>query len=108
MRLPQYLIKPNPPLLKNRLKFFPISRFIVSDRSMEPTFYEGDHILTFNWGEVKTGDVIVFKKVDKNYIKRIRKTDSKTFIVSGDNIKLSRSLIIVEKSEVIGRILMKY
>ena len=28
---------------------------------MEPSYYEGDHVLTFNWREPKVGDVIVFK-----------------------------------------------
>lgn len=40
--------------------FFPFSRFIVADHSMEPEYKPGDHVLTFNWGRLQSGDVVVF------------------------------------------------
>ena len=40
---------------------------------MEPAFYDGDHVLTFNWIRPKAGDAIVFRKNGKNLIKRVEK-----------------------------------
>ena len=59
MRLRRFLVKLNL-LQKNKIKF-PFSYFIVKDWSMEPAFYDNDRVFTFNFGNIKTGSVVVFK-----------------------------------------------
>ena len=90
------------------MKLFPFSRFIVYEKSMEPNFRQGDHVLTFNWAKLKAGDVIVFKKHEKNYLKRINKLRGDKIIISGDNKNLSVKSISVRKEQITGRVLVKY
>jgi len=90
------------------LKIFPLSRFIIHERSMLPIFQPGDHVLTFNWIKFKAGNVIVFKKGHKFYLKKIDKIVGKALYVSGDNKKESTKPESVKSSQVIGRVLLKY
>lgn len=75
---------------------------------MEPVYRHGDHVLTFNWVQLKKGDVIVFKNEEKNFIKRIDKLDDGKVYVSGDN-KLRISLISpIKQDQIIGKVILKY
>lgn len=75
---------------------------------MVPTFIPGDHVLTFNWGEFKAGDVIVFVMDSKNYIKRIRKVAGNLYYVIGDNSVDSAEFGPIEKDKVFGKVIFKY
>lgn len=74
---------------------------------MEPIFYEGDHVLTFNWTEPKFGDVVVFKKNETLYLKRISGFNKNSLLVSGDS-KASSNIGKVAKDEIIGKVIWKY
>ena len=50
---------------------FPFSRFVVLDQSMEPAFFEGDHVLTFNWFKPKVGEAVVVGIKGRNLIKNL-------------------------------------
>ena len=75
---------------------------------MEPAFYDGDHVLTFNWIKLKTGDVVVFKSGDIWKIKRVIKTSADSVFVAGDNKKLSSREESVERKQVVGKVILKY
>lgn len=87
---------------------FPISRFIVSDRSMEPSYREGDHVLTVNFGKVGVGDVAVFEDEGKYLIKRVREIESKRVIADADNKTLAKKIWKFDKGKVIGKVILKY
>lgn len=75
---------------------------------MVPTFIPGDHVLTFNWGEFKVGDAIVFAQDSRNYIKRIRKVADNLYYVAGDNPVDSAEFDPVEKEKIFGKVIFKY
>ncbi len=75
---------------------------------MVPAFIPGDRVLTFSWGEFKAGDVIVFVKDSKNYIKRIREIAGNLYYVAGDNPVDSAEFGPVEKGKILGKVIFKY
>lgn len=72
---------------------FPIARFKIEDRSMEPEFKSGDYVLVnklaYLLKKPSKGDVVVFKhpkEKDRFLIKRISLvTNSDKYYVIGDN-----------------------
>lgn len=100
---------------------FPFSVFIVSENSMLPTYKSDDHVVTFNWGKVRRGKVIVFRvsrsllagasarrDLDQCYIKRVVSVKGNRVYVAGDNKKASANMLAIFKSQVIGRVICKY
>lgn len=75
---------------------------------MLPAFRPNDRVLTYNWGKIQKGSVIVFKNKDKIYIKRVGKIVDDKIHVFGDNKKLSSKLEPVSFDRLIGRIFIKY
>ena len=86
----------------------PLSRFVVSDKSMEPAFFDGDHVLTFNWLKLQTGDVIVFQSGKTYKIKRVIKISKGLIFVAGDNKEFSTKEKPVNKRDVVGKVIAKY
>jgi len=87
---------------------FPFSRFIVKEESMVPAFKPGDHVLTFNWGKYRKNDLIVFKLEGRSYLKRIDRIDKNRFYISGDNKKASTKFTPIAKSQIVGKVILKY
>ncbi len=82
---------------------------------MEPFLCQGDRVLTFNWGKVRSGDIIVFcyfERVEESknvfMIKRVSKISAKRMYVSGDNKKLSSKIKPIGLKQVVGRVVLKY
>jgi len=75
---------------------------------MEPVFYDGDHVLTFNWIKPQIGDVIVLQSGKIYKIKRVIKISANLIFVAGDNKKLSSKVRPVRKKDVIGRVIAEY
>jgi len=75
---------------------------------MEPSFREGERVLTFNWNKPRLGNVIVFKQKGKFYIKRIELITVGKVTVLGDNKKLSSKSKPVDFRQVVGRVILKY
>ena len=75
---------------------------------MSPSFYSGDHVLTFNWIKPQAGDVIVFKSGNIYKIKRVIKTSADLIFVAGDNKKLSSKERPARIRAVIGKVILKY
>ena len=80
----------------------------MRDRSMEPSFYEGDRVITFNWGKIYAGNVIVFEKDGKDFIKRVDKITRGQIYVSGDNKVRSAKIGPVDRQWIVGKVILKY
>ena len=80
----------------------------MRDRSMEPSFYEGDRVITFNWGKIYAGNVIVFEKDGRNFIKRVKKVAKGNIYISGDNQSESAKIGPVDGRWIIGKVILKY
>jgi len=76
---------------------FPIARFRVDDRSMEPTLSPGDYVLVNRWsyalhGPVQ-GDLVVARDPEnptRHVVKRIADVADGSVYLVGDNAALSR------------------
>ncbi len=95
--------------------FFPITRFKIEDRSMEPAFKSGDYViinkLAYAFSTPSKGDVIVFnhpKEKNRFLIKRISLvTKSDELYVVGDNKNFSqdsRHFGSIKKDLIIGKV----
>lgn len=88
----------------------PFFVFIVHDNSMLPTYKPGDHVVTFNWGNIHDHDVIVFSGLNPvtYFIKRVNRIANNKFYVAGDNKKDTAKFAPISKSQVIGKVICKY
>ena len=76
---------------------------------MEPVLRPRDRVLTFNWvRRIMIGDVIVFKRGNKNYLKRVQKIRENLVYVSGDNRLQSAKMGPVDPEQIIGKVILKY
>lgn len=90
------------------MRLLSFSRFVIRDKSMEPAFLEGDHVVTANWIKPKIGDVVVFRANGQNLIKRVEKIVDEKIFVQGDNRKLSSKIGSVEAFQIVGKVILKY
>lgn len=97
---------------------FPIARFRIEDKSMEPFLKSGDYVLvnklSYVFGNPSKGDVIVFKhpkEKNKFLVKRISViTNSDEYYVVGDNRIYSqdnRHFGPIKKDSIVGRVWIK-
>ncbi len=96
------------------LKFSPINKFVVKEKSMEPYLKENDKVLVLKYffSKPKVGEVIIFYHTTPPHllIKRIIRINSKGIWVEGDNkikSKDSRNFGFLERRNIIGKVLMK-
>lgn len=89
-------------------KIFPISRFVIDENSMLPVYKPGDRVLTFNWGPVNAGDVVVFRENKTNYIKRVDSTRGGFVYLSSDNRGKATKIWKIAKRQIVGLVLLKY
>lgn len=75
---------------------------------MVPAFKPLDRVLTYNWGILKKGSVVVFKSKDQILIKRVDEIVENKIYVSGDNKKLSKKVDPITDDRLIGRVFIKY
>lgn len=76
---------------------FPIARFRVVDRSMEPIYQPGDFVLVnrwaYHWSEPRSGDTVVLhdpEQPERLLLKRIARVNGNHYFVEGDNKTQSR------------------
>ncbi len=91
---------------------FPVMRFRVRDKSMEPSFRDGDYVVVVPYvsGAPSAGDVIVLRhpRTGLLILKRIAAVKDNEYYVKGDNEKASedsRAFGPVKKDSVAGRVL---
>lgn len=77
------------------IRMFIAQPFVVSGESMFPTFHDGEYLivdeLSYNIGEPKRGDVIVFrypKEPKRFFIKRIIGLPNEEISINGNEIKI--------------------
>lgn len=92
-----------------------LSRFKISGHSMSPKFSEGDNVLVssipFMFGKPKKGDVVIFEKYNRIYLKRISKIKDGKFFLTGDNKKDSndsRRFGFVNRDQIKGKVILKF
>ena len=87
--------------------FFPLIRFKIMDKSMEPSFKEGDYViannLSYAFRKPKVGDVVIVRRDERFTIKRIGKIKDGKYFVCGDNKKYS-SRLWVDKRNIVGKV----
>ena len=94
---------------------FPIARFKIKDKSMEPTVKAGDYVLVnklaYIFGKPSKGDIVVLKhpkEKDRFLIKRIsRVTNSDEYYIVGDNKDYSqdsRHFGSIKKNSIVGKV----
>lgn len=91
------------------MTFFPLQRFTVFGDSMLPTLKRGQDVLVLCWFfKLKIGDLVAFKKNNKEMIKRVQKVLDREVIVQGDNQKIStdsRKFGPIKKEQIIGKVI---
>jgi phage repressor protein C with HTH and peptisase S24 domain len=66
-----------------------LSRFKISGHSMSPNFPQGSNVIASSlpllFSKPKKGDVVVFEKFNRYYIKRIESESNGKYMLVGDN-----------------------
>lgn len=75
---------------------------------MLPVYAPGDHILTFNWGRISSGDIIAFNTGRIFFIKRVDRIEEDVIHVSGDNKARSLKVGPINKNQILGKVIFKY
>ena len=75
---------------------------------MEPMLVEFDRVFTINFGKVQKGSVIVFRQNGRYLIKRVKELKGEDIIANSDNKKLAKREYKVRRTDVIGRVFLKY
>ena len=90
------------------------SRFQIKGHSMQPKYQEDDSVivsfLPFLFVKPKKGDVVVFKKFNRIYLKRIGSIKKEKYFLVGDNKKDSqdsRRFGSIMKNQIKGKVLFK-
>lgn len=88
---------------------FPFKLYKISGHSMEPTLPVDSYVLTVVWAKkYRAGDIVVFKKEDSVFIKRIVSIkDESSFLLRGDNIADSldsNSFGPIQKHDLVGKV----
>lgn len=92
---------------------FPIGIYKVRDRSMEPSFHDGDYVVVNSWARsFKVGDVVIAEhpKGKMLLLKRVKRADSSGYFLVGDNAASStdsRHFGYLQKSRLIGKVVAK-
>ena len=91
-----------------------LSRFKIMGHSMSPTLSEEDSVLVssipFLFAKPKIGDVVVFEKYNRMYVKRIDKIEKDKYFLAGDNKKDSfdsRRFGSVLRNQIKGKVLFR-
>jgi signal peptidase I len=93
------------------MSMFPLKRFRVADRSMEPTFHEGDFVVLNRWAYLfsapKINDVVVVQDPSRILLKRIKRKQKEGYFLQGDNQFHSRVLGPVKKEMILGEVIWR-
>lgn len=90
------------------MKLSPFCRFKIEEESMSPNFRHGVHVLTFNWGKIRVGNVAVFADSGHFYLKRVKRIGKNKVYLESDNKRASNKMWHVLRKNIIGRVILKY
>lgn len=75
---------------------------------MEPFLRPGEVVLVWQWGKPKIGDVVVFRRGEEFWVKRIVAVSSESsairFLVEGDNKGDSLGVQPLKREQILGRV----
>lgn len=84
--------------------------FRISGHSMMPTLKLGDRVVAssipYLFSKPKIGDIVLFKYRDKIMVKRIKKLENRKIIVAGDNSSDSLKTEPIERSQILGKVII--
>jgi len=76
---------------------------------MEPTIKQGSRVLVWQWAyafkEPKIGEIVIFRKEGEFWVKRIKEITGDRVEVEGDNKSDSKEAGLVNKKDIIGKVL---
>lgn len=75
---------------------------------MEPVFSEFDRVLTFNYGKIQKGSVIVFEEAGESLIKRVKTLSRDNVVAESDNKAKAKRVYKIKRADVVGRVFLKY
>jgi nickel-type superoxide dismutase maturation protease len=91
-----------------------LSRFKISGHSMQPTYSQDDEVLVsslpLKFAKPKIGDIVVFEKSRKYYIKRVKNVKENKYYLIGDNksdSKDSRKFGLIDATQIKGKVIVK-
>ncbi len=93
---------------------WPLTRFVVADRSMSPTLEPGDRLLVLTWPRPAVGDVVVARDPEapgRYLVKRVAAIAAGRYVLRGDNAGLSRDsrwFGPVARERLVGRVAWRY
>lgn len=74
---------------------------------MAPMFRELDRVLTYNYGKLQKGSVVIANVDGMIMLKRV-KSIGKKVVLHSDNKKLAKREYEVKPEDIIGRVFLKY
>lgn len=96
------------------LKYSPILRFVVKEKSMEPFLHEGASLIVLKYflTSPKVGDVVIFSHTTPPliFVKRIIEIKNNKIWMEGDNKKVSidsRKFGYVEAKRIVGKVILR-
>lgn len=91
-----------------------LSRFKIIGHSMSPAFPENSSVLVssvpFLFNKPKVNDIVLFKKSNKFYLKRVKKIKEGKYFLEGDNESDSldsRQFGLVNREQIKGKAIIK-
>ena len=91
-----------------------LTRFKIVGHSMQPTYQENDNVLVSSipvlFAKPKNGDVVVFEKFNRLYVKRIKSVKEGKYFLVGDNksdSRDSRRFGEVKREQIKGKVIAK-
>ena len=75
---------------------------------MLPAFRPGEKVLSYNWGTIQKGSVVVFRYEGEYLIKRVKELKNDSLVVWSDNKKLAKREYEIKKKDIVGRVFLKY
>ena len=91
-----------------------LARFRIVGHSMEPFLKENENVLVsslpFLFSEPQAGDVVVFERLKKVYVKRIKNKIDNNYFLIGDNkndSEDSRKFGLIPKKDIKGKVIIK-
>jgi len=89
--------------------FLPLNRCKVVGHSMEPSFKGGDTLWLNRWSYLfsspKLNDVVVIKHENVLFLKRVRRLQGNSYLLTGDNPFDSYNFQFIKRGQILGKVI---